>query len=364
MPANKDFKRLVRARMSKTGESYTAARAQFTASKSAPASLTVLPPDYAALAGISDAAVKAKTGCAWDRWVRVLDKAKAYEWGHAEIVRYVGKRYKVGPWWGQMLTVGYERIKRLRQVGQSRHGVFTITKSRTFALSLTRLYRAFHDKRTRTGWLMGIETRVTSATANKSLRIIWSDGSKVAVGFFPKGRGKSQVHVEQTGFADKESAARMKEFWGERLDALAALEAAPTPPRSTAQEPVAQVRAYFDALPPDTRMRLESLRDTIRSAAPGAEDAFGYGIPAFRVNGLPLLWYAGWKQHTSMYPMTAAMKRAHAAASRQYEVSKGTIRFPHAEALPVRLVKQLVKARLAELRESPKPGPRAVRRRT
>lgn len=364
MPANKDFKRLVRARMSKTGESYTAARAQFRSSKSSSAPLTVSPQDYAALAGMSDAAVKAKTGCAWDRWVWVLDKAKAYEWGHAEIARYVGENYKVGPWWGQMLTVGYERIKGLRQVGQGRQGGFTVTKSRTFALSLTRLYRSFHDKKTRTRWLTGVQPRVTSATANKSLRLAWPDGSKVAVGFLGKGRGKSQVQVEQSGFAEKESAERTKEFWTERFNALATLEDAPASTRTTGQDPAAQVRAYITALPPDTRKRLESLRDAIRSAAPRAEDAFGYGIPALRIDGLPLLWYAGWKQHTSMYPMSAAMQRAHAAASRQYEVSKGTIRFPHAEVLPVALVKQLVKARLAELRESPKPGPRAAGRRS
>ncbi|MEO8140679.1 MAG: DUF1801 domain-containing protein [Gemmatimonadota bacterium] len=362
MPANKDFKRLVRARMRKTGESYTAARAQFTSAKSLPAPLSISPPDYAALAGMSDASVKAKTGCAWDRWVWVLDKAKAYEWGHAEIASYIGKEYEVGPWWGQMLTVGYERIKGLRQVGQGRHGGFTITKSRTFPLPLARLYRAFHDQKIRTRWLTGVEPRVTSATTDKSLRIAWPDGSKVAVGFFGKGRGKSQVQVEQTGFAEKESAARMKEFWTERLNALATLEEAPASPRTTGQDPAAQVRAYFAALPPDTRKRLESLRDAIRSAAPGAVDAFGYGIPAFRVDGLPLLWYAGWKRHTSMYPMSAAMKRAHAAASRQYEISKGTIRFPHAEVLPVGLVKQLVKARIAELRKSPKPAPRRARR--
>jgi hypothetical protein len=231
MPANKDLKRLVRTRMRKTGESYTAARAQLKSGKSVSAVVSPVPPvtpsDYAGTAGMSDAAVKAKTGCTWDSWVWALDKARAYEWEHPEIARHIRVKYKVGPWWTQMVAVGYERIKGLRQVGQARHGGFSITKSRTFPMPLGRLYRAFHDKRARTRWLPDTGFKVTSATANKYLRITWSDGSKVAVGFYSKGRGKSQVQVEQSGFAEKAAATRMKEFWAERLDALAELKVRP-----------------------------------------------------------------------------------------------------------------------------------------
>jgi hypothetical protein len=131
MPTDKDFKRLVRGRMQKTGESYTTARAHLRKHKptaAAPPAPGPAPADYAKLAGRSDAILKAKTGCSWERWVKALDRAKAYTWPHREIAKYVTVKYKIPGWWAQTVTVGYERIKGLRAVGQRRDGSFEANK--------------------------------------------------------------------------------------------------------------------------------------------------------------------------------------------------------------------------------------------
>jgi hypothetical protein len=225
MPTDKDFKRLVRGRMQKTGESYTSARAhlrrQTPAAGAAPSTRPApTPADYARLAGRSDAILKEKTGCTWERWVKALDHKKAYTWPHREIAQYVNEKYKVPGWWAQTVTVGYERIKGLRAVGQRRDGSFEANKSKTFPVPLGRLYAAFHNARMRARWLPGVDLTVRTATRAKSMRITWPDQTSVVVGFEGKGPRKSLVAVQHGKLADRTSATRMKEYWSERLGAL------------------------------------------------------------------------------------------------------------------------------------------------
>lgn len=228
MTRNKDLKRLVRTRMKKTGEAYTTARAQITrktstrkrtVAASAPAAAPQ-PKDYAMLAGMSDAVIKQKTGCAWDKWVKSLDYHGAATMSHGDIARLVSAKYKVPSWWTQTVTVGYERIKGLRARGQRRDGTYEASKSRTFNVPVTTLFNAWKDANVRRRWLDEAGVKVRTATEPKSMRLGWSDGTIIAVGFYPKGKTKTSVAVQHTKLPDRETADRLKQYWSERFDAL------------------------------------------------------------------------------------------------------------------------------------------------
>lgn len=223
MTTNRDFKRVVRARMRKTGEAYTTARAQLLLKKqpSPPAAGSRSSArDYAKLAGRSDATIKANTGCTWELWVKTLDYQKAHTWPHREIAKFVHEKYKVPGWWSQTVAVGYERIKGLRAVGQRLDGTYEASKSKVIAVPLARVYRAVSNARTRARWLPEARAVVKTATRDKYVRLAWPDATSVVIGFARKGAAKSQVAIQHSRLADKATATRMKAYWAERLAAL------------------------------------------------------------------------------------------------------------------------------------------------
>jgi len=129
-----------------------------------------------------------------------------------------------------------------------------------------------------------------------------------------------------------------------------------TRPRSKASPSgTFDLNVYLAALAPDAREAVQKLRKAISAAAPRAEEGSSYGLPAFKLDGRPLVCFAAAARHCSFYPMSPAVLRAYAADLRGYETSKGTIRFPPERPLPSALVRKLVKARIAELQPARTP---------
>ena len=104
---------------------------------------------------------------------------------------------------------------------------------------------------------------------------------------------------------------------------------------------------YLAALSDDKRAALEKLRTTIRAAAPKAEECISYQLPAFRQNGM-LVGFGATAKHCAFYLMSSSAVETHKDELKDYDTSKGTIRFQADKPLPVALVRKLVKARIAE----------------
>jgi uncharacterized protein YdhG (YjbR/CyaY superfamily) len=124
---------------------------------------------------------------------------------------------------------------------------------------------------------------------------------------------------------------------------------------STKRRPSAQsddgskdVDKYLAAIPEPARSTLNTIRATIRSAVPPeATEGISYGIPTLKYKGA-LVWFAAFSKHCSFFPGSLAVIAAFKSELKDYQTSKGTIRFPVDEPLPAPLVRKLVKARIAE----------------
>ncbi len=215
MTRQRSFKRLVRSRMEKTGESYTAARAVLLAGKDQPQ-----PAEQPWLA-TSDERIRERTGRGWEEWFDLLDEWGAAERPHREISRWVADQLGIGPlvWEAQAVTSSYERVRGLRAVGETEQG-FAVSATRTVAVPVERLFDAVVDESQRVSWLPGGELTERTATRPKSARFDWGDGAtRVTVAFEAKG-DRSTTVVQHERLADADDAERMKAYWRERVATL------------------------------------------------------------------------------------------------------------------------------------------------
>ena len=175
------------------------------------------------LGGIGDEAVKKATGCDWKSWIWHLDKAGCAEMSHKQIAELVFERWpKIGGWWSQMVTVGYEQAKGLRAKHQVKSG-WSVSSSKTIGVPVKSLFGAWKDPKKRAVWLKDHGFTVRKATAPKSLRITWVDGkTNVEANFYPKGAKKSMVAVQHDKLASAKDVEKKKAYWAKSLEKLKA----------------------------------------------------------------------------------------------------------------------------------------------
>jgi uncharacterized protein YndB with AHSA1/START domain len=213
MTRQKSFKRLVRARMEKTRESYTAARAVLLAAEEPKAT-------EGPSLSVSDEVIRDKTGRGWEEWFDLLDEWGAGLRANAEVRQWLGDEYGIEGWGAQAVTINYERARGLRAVGEHASG-FTVTASKTVAVPVERLFEAFVDESVRERWLPGGGLRERTALRPRSARFDWGNGeSRVYVTFVAKGQAKSTAAVQHERLAGAEEAERMKTLWRDRVAAL------------------------------------------------------------------------------------------------------------------------------------------------
>jgi uncharacterized protein YndB with AHSA1/START domain len=215
MTEHKSFKRLVRARMAKTGESYMAARAMLLRAEG-PEEITGV------RLATSDEKIRQRTGHGWEEWFDILDQWGAAERTHREIARWVAEQQSIEPlaWNAQAVVGSYERARGLRAAGEKADG-YAITVSKTVAVAVERLYDAVVDRSLRERWLPDGELSDRTATKPRSARFDWGDGeTRVNVTFLTKDETKSTVALEHRRLADADEADRMKGYWRQRLAAL------------------------------------------------------------------------------------------------------------------------------------------------
>ena len=244
MTTQKTFKGRVRARMAKTGESYTAARHQLLRKAADP---DAPPPDASADLGapgpgpdpaadsspepvvtgtasdaalVSDDAMRRGSGRGHEEWFALLDTWGATERRHPEIARWLQETHGVGGWWAQSITVAYERARGMRATHQMGSG-FNISVTRTIAVDAERLLAAFTIPAIRARWLPDAELRQRPTRAASSARFDWSDPpSRVVVTAIPKDAQRATIALQHERLPDGETAERLKAAWREWLGVL------------------------------------------------------------------------------------------------------------------------------------------------
>ncbi|HWA90673.1 MAG TPA: hypothetical protein VG889_11595 [Rhizomicrobium sp.] len=168
---------------------------------------------------MTDAGIAAKTGHGWDYWFAALDKAGAAKLDHHGICELLDRKFKPGPWWGQMIAVSYERARGIRAMNQKCSGEFSVSVSKVMPAELAALFAsATGDPK---AWFPKGSFAESSKTKDKYYRGAWGrDGARLEINFYAKGPGKAQIVVQVNKLAGNDAVEKERAQWKKALAKL------------------------------------------------------------------------------------------------------------------------------------------------
>jgi hypothetical protein len=170
-----------------------------------------------------DAALRAATGKDWSEWLTLLDAAgaAAQKLDHTRMLDLVMQSLpESAGWWAQMVAVGYERTRGLREKHESCNGEFQATLSKTFPVPLFAAFAAWADATLRENWLDAPGLDFTKLNAGRNIRARWPDGSLLDIRFNATGPDRVQIVVDTMKLADAEAVQKAKAFWQSQFEKL------------------------------------------------------------------------------------------------------------------------------------------------
>jgi hypothetical protein len=169
---------------------------------------------------MTDAGITAKTGKGWDLWFKALDKAGAAKLDHKGIVAILNQKMEVGPWWGQMIAVSYERARGIRAANQKCDGEFSVSVTKVMPVSVSELFATATDETLRRKWFPAGRFEETSRTKDKYWRGKWQRGGRLEVGFYAKGPGKAQIALQSNKLSGSAAVESERAAWKKALEKL------------------------------------------------------------------------------------------------------------------------------------------------
>jgi hypothetical protein len=177
----------------------------------------------AALLPCGDEALRAATGKDWGEWFALLDAAgaAARSLDHAKIWDLAMQALPPSAgWWGQMVSVGYERARGLREKHETSSGDFQATFSRTLPVPLFAAFAAWADEALRASWLEAPELGLTKINAGRNIRARWPDGRVLDIRFDATGPEACRIVVDTMKLPNAEAVQETKAFWERQIARL------------------------------------------------------------------------------------------------------------------------------------------------